>query len=451
VIATLISRKSGRALTAAFLVAGLLFGQPAVAQGLIRDAEIEATLKRVMAPVLKSAGMGSNSIQVLVVNDRTLNAFVINSRNIFVHSGLITRMTTLDMLQSVMSHELAHITSGHIIRRGIAQQSAASAAGLGLLLSLAVAASGSPEAASGLAAGTSGAALRGFLSHTRAQEITADKIGARYLARANINPAAALNVLEIFRGQEVLSIGRQDPYTLTHPLSRQRIRALQGEVAAYGDRSTQTTKTLKYWHARMVAKFNGFLGNPTASLRKVKNSDKSEAALLTRAIAYHRLANRTKALANINALLARRPNDAYYHELKGQILLESGQKSAAVASYKRAVALAPKEPLIIAGYGRALLANNTKSGNRAALDVLKKARRMDARDARMLRDLAVAYAKAGNNGMASLVTAERYALLVRFKDAQTHASRAAGLLPRGSGGWLRAQDVLSAAKTALAK
>jgi predicted Zn-dependent protease len=50
--------------------------------------------------------------------------------------------------------------------------------------------------------------------------------------------------------------------------------------------------------------------------------------------------------------------------------------------------------------------------------------------------------------MASLVTAERYAMIGRLGDAQVHAKRAEGLLPRGSGGWQRAQDVLSATKRA---
>jgi predicted Zn-dependent protease len=65
-----------------------------------------------------------------------------------------------------------------------------------------------------------------------------------------------------------------------------------------------------------------------------------------------------------------------------------------------------------------------------------------------MRDLAVAYAKSGQNGMASLVTAERYAMIGRLEDAEIHATRASGLLPNGSGGWQRAQDVLSAAKSA---
>jgi predicted Zn-dependent protease len=173
--------------------------------------------------------------------------------------------------------------------------------------------------------------------------------------------------------------------------------------------------------------------------------------VMTRAIAYHRQGKLRLAMKQMSILLNKRPQDPYYRELEGQILLEGDDAKSAVRAYTKAVALAPKEPLILAGYGRALLALKTKSGDIQALKTLRRARQMDPRDARMLRDLAVAWAKFGNNGMASLVTAERYALLSRFKDAQTNANRAAGLLPRGTISWLRAQDILAASKVALKK
>ncbi|MBC7156818.1 MAG: hypothetical protein H5U20_04805 [Rhodobacteraceae bacterium] len=117
-------------------------------------------------------------------------------------------------------------------------------------------------------------------------------------------------------------------------------------------------------------------------------------------------------------------------------------------AYRRAAALAPSEPLILAGLGRALVALDTPAANREALAVLERAQARDGADPRMLRDLAVAYARAGQGGMASVVTAERYALVGRLPDAAIHARRAEGLLPRGSPGWLRAQDVLGAAEAA---
>ena len=417
------------------------------AQSLIRDAEIEHTLKRIAAPLFRSAGVGANDIDILVVNDRTLNAFVLNGRAIFLHSGLVTRLKTVEMLQSVIAHELAHITSGHLVQRALNLGNARSAIGIGLLLSLAASVGGNSDAAAGIAIGTSGAAINNFLAHTRAEEAVADQIGVRYMVRAKIDPKAATDVLEIFRGQEALSASRQDAYARSHPLSQDRIRALKGQIAAHGGAKTVDQTDLVYWHKRMQAKFTAFLGNPSYILRHLDNNDTSEAATLTRAIAYHRQGDLKSSMQYMNNLLAARPDDAYYHELKGQILLEGRNAPAAVASYRKAGALAPHEPLILAGLGRALLSLKTKIGDQQALKVLRRARDMDARDARMLRDLAVAWAKSGNNGMASLVTAERYALLGQFKDAYANAIRAEGLLPRGSAGWLQAEDIAGATKS----
>jgi predicted Zn-dependent protease len=256
-----------------------------------------------------------------------------------------------------------------------------------------------------------------------------------------------LDVLELFRGQEVLSNTRQDPYVRTHPLTRDRLRDVQAFVGAHGS-EFPTDATTQYWFDRTTAKLSAFLRAPSWTLRRVQHNDNSEIARLRRAIAYHRTPDADAALQEIAALLQIRPNDPYYVELHGQILFESRRYEEAITRYAQAVELVPMEPLILAGYGRALLAPDTTNQNRQALDALERARSRDPYDPRMLRDLAVAYARADQNGMASLVTAERYAIVGRMEDAQIHALRAEGLLPRGSGGWLRAQDVLSVAQAA---
>jgi predicted Zn-dependent protease len=150
-------------------------------------------------------------------------------------------------------------------------------------------------------------------------------------------------------------------------------------------------------------------------------------------------------LEAIDAAIAQRPTDPFLHDQRGQILLETRNFKAAEGAYGRAVQLAPNDPLILSGYGRALLINENIN---SALKVLEKARTIDFRDGTMLRDLSVAYAKSGQKGMASLVTAERYALNGRMEDAGLHAKRATGLLPEGSGPWQRAQDVLIASERA---
>ncbi|MBL3609882.1 M48 family metalloprotease [Rhodovulum sulfidophilum] len=414
------------------------------AQSLIRDAEIEYALKRLTQPLAVAAGLSPERVRVMVLQDSSLNAFVLDSQTVMVHSGLLLRLESAAELQAVISHELAHIANGHITRRLSNMRSAGSAAAMGMLMSLAVAAAGHADAGAGIAMGSSSTAQRLFFAHTRAEEASADQAGARYMARAGISPQAMVKVLEIFRGQEALSQSRQDPYIRTHPLNADRLRNARGYASAYSG-AVQSDTQADYWFARARGKLGAFLQNPRYTLRRAEK-DKTAVGMMRRAVAWHRTPDARRAMAEIARLEAARGSDPFVQELKGQILLESRQFGPAVQAYARAVQMAPKEPLILAGYGRALLALDRPAENRKALAALEKARARDPRDPRMLRDLAVAYARTGNNGMASVATAERYAVAGRMKTAAVHARRAEGLLPRGSPGWLRADDILAAAE-----
>lgn len=419
---------------------------PILAAGLIRDAEIERTLQSAARPLLQKAGLPVSSTNILIVNDRSMNAFVAGGNNIFINAGLVMRLKSVEMLQAVIAHEIGHITGGHASQRAANLAGAQSAAGLGMILGLITAAAGSPQAGAAVAFGSSDAVHRSILSNTRAQEASADQSGARYMAAAGIDPAAAIELLDLFRGQELLSVRNIDPYAQTHPLSSERISRLRSYVAAYRPRDSAQRPDLAYWYARASAKFRGFLDSPKSTLKRNPASDDSEAALLARAIAWHRLPDAAKATTAIDRLITMRPDDAFYHELKGQFLLESGKAAAAVKSYRKAAGLAPDEPLIQSGLGRALLATDTGANNKAALAILKKAYTTDSRDAMTLYNLALAYARDGQAGMASVITAERYALASDFKQATIHAERAKQVLPQGTSGWLRADDIVIAAK-----
>ncbi|PRX38186.1 Putative Zn-dependent protease, contains TPR repeats [Meinhardsimonia xiamenensis] len=420
----------------------------AEAGGLVRDPDIEHALSRLAQPVLSAAGLNPNRVQVLVYEDPKFNAFVASPSLIVVHSGMILRLERAEQLQAVLAHEAAHIANGHIARRMANMRAMRGVAAVGAILSVAVAAtSGVPEAGGGLLMGTQSSAQRLFFAHTRAEEAAADQSGVRYMIAKGIDPAAAAEVLKIFRGQEMLTEARQDPYVRTHPLTRDRIRAVEGLAAAYAERARDDPEA-DYWFARARAKLAAFTRNPARLLRQTPARDDSDIALMTRAIALHRSADAEAAMREMGRLRARRPQDPFIAELEGQILLESRRFPAAVNAYRRAVQLAPGNALILAGYGRALLAMGDSQNIRRAAQVLESARARDPFDARLLRDLAVAHARLGQNGLASAATAERYALLGDFKTAVIHAKRALDQLPRGSGGWNRAQNVLDAARAA---
>ncbi|WP_282094451.1 M48 family metalloprotease [Epibacterium ulvae] len=409
---------------------------------LLRDPDIENGLRQLAAPIFRAAGLNPKRVRVLVVNQSSLNAFVVDHNSVFLNYGLILRVDTPEMLQAVIAHEVAHITNGHIARRTQNFKSANSAAGLGAALALLAAAAGGGEAAAGVAIGTQSAALRGFLSHTRAEESSADQTAISLLKRAGINTQGMVDLHKLFAGQDLLSSANQDPYTRSHPLTRDRVRAAQAFVAAHGG-SAPTSAEAQYWLSRVQGKLSAFTRASKWTLRRVKSEPYEDIRLMREAIAHHRSNNSKKALRAMDAAIAKRPNDGFYLELRGQILMENRRWSDALATYRRAASQQPKDSLILASLGRAQLAAGQNS---AAVKTMERARSLDFRNNVLLRDMAQAYAKTGKNGMAAVVTAERYALRGRLNDAEIHAKRASGLLPRGSAAWRRAQDIVIAAE-----
>lgn len=413
------------------------------AMGLIRDSEIEQTLREMSAPIFQAAGLPPASVNIYIINDRSLNAFVAGGRNMFLHTGLLMQLDTPEELLGVIAHEAGHIAGGHLARRQIKIRGAQGPVLLGQLLAVAAGIAGGGAAAAAVATGTQSLAIRDILRFSRSEEASADQAALDYLSRANVNPAGLLKVMERFRGQEVLTIGSVDPYVLAHPLSTQRIQLMERRIAEAADKFFPEDEKRVYWHSRMRAKLSGFLEDPDRVLDRYEGAAEDEEKLYATAVAYHRRADRARAVEQIDKLLESHPNDPFYLELKGQILFESGDAVAAVPLYREAVRLRPRDALLQSGLGRALLALRTPAADAEALEVLSSARRADPSDAAALRALATAYARSGDNGMATLATAERYALSGNLRDANVHARRATALLPEGSPGWLRAQDILA--------
>jgi len=412
--------------------------QLAQSAGLLRDSDIEAGLSRIAAPVLIAAGLSPVSTKVLVVDDDRLNAFVIDRHHIFLHSGLILRSTTPEMLQSVIAHEAAHIANGHIARRRQALLLSRNTANFGMALAVAVgAASDLGEAATGIALGVRGSATRKFLSHSRAEESSADQSALGYMVRSGINPMGMVETLDIFVGQENLVAGRQDPYVRSHPLTRDRMRSVATMAMAHDDLSSDPN--MVYWHARVIGKLSAFQRAPSWTLGRINDSLSEDIKHMRTAIAQGREGKLTSAIKSIDRALALRPADPFYQDLKAELYMRNRAFSKSARSYKKAHHLRPKDAIILAGYGRALLAEGKFS---RALDILEQARVRDFRNSALLRDLGVAYSKLGKHAMASLVSAERYSLQGRIKDAKIHANRAAAGLPLGSPAWQRAQDII---------
>ncbi len=413
----------------------------------IRDAEIERILRGYSDPLFRAGGLDEKAVNMFIINDPSLNAFVAGGQNVFIHTGMIMTLDTPNELKGVIAHETAHITGGHLARGPEAAGKAQVPMLIGMLAGIAAIAAGAPDIGMGLLIGSQSVAQRELLAYSRTQESAADQAGVKFLNATGQSPRGMASTFERFADQEALSGYRQDPFIRSHPLSRDRIAALQGlvEASPYRDRPDTPREIADY--ALMRAKLRGFIEKPEVVLRRYPHSDRSQPARYARAAAYFRAADLEHALPEIDSLIAERPEYAYFWELKGQILVESSKPKEGVPAYRKAVELAPNEPLILASLGAALLATEDASMVEEAKKHLKRALVDEPDNAMAWYYLADAYSRSGNDSMAALATAERYYALRQYPQAMNFSQRAISKLKEGTNDWQRANDILAIAQS----
>ncbi len=421
-------------------------------QTIIRDAEIETIIRGYATPLFQAAGLNPQAINVYLIQDRGLNAFVTGGLNMFINTGLLIRSEGPLQVIGVIAHETGHIVGGHNIARIEEIQNARITALASYLLGLGAAiASGRPEAGVAIISGGQDVALKGLLSYTRGQEQAADQAAVRLLKGTGQSPRGLLGFMKILGDQELLLATSQDPYLRTHPLTQERITFLDQAVeeSAYAD--TPPPPALLAAHARMKAKLIGFLEPTSRVVRLYPEENDSLPARYARAIAYFRQPDLDKALPLIDSLLADHPKDPFFRELKGQMLFENGRVAEARPEYESAVALMPEAPQLHLALAQVQIELNERELDREALGHLDRVLRREPGNAFAWRLSAVAYGRLGDKGMTSLALAE--GALARGRPAEAHeqAERAMGLLPENSPGWLRAQDLAELAKRLAAK
>jgi predicted Zn-dependent protease len=431
------------------VVALACMARPAMAQQILRDAETESFMADMSGQLVKAAGMEPKNVQVLVINDPEINAFVAGGQIVWVHSGLIAQADNVNQLQGVVAHELGHIEGGHVVRFGEGIKEATSVTLLSLVLGAAAIAAGGAEAGLGIMGLGQQAAMTKFLAFSRGQESSADLAGARYLSKAGLSGKGSLEFFKKLQNQEYrLAIPQGNSYGRTHPLSGERINVLREVYTVDPAWDRPVDKALEGRFERIKAKLIGFVSEPTQTLQKYPETDQSIPAHYARAYAWHKSAYPQKALEEADALLAAAPDDPYFLELKGQILLESGRPRDAVAPLREAVKIT-NQPLISVLLSHALIATEDESQFAEAEQVLRLAVQRDRENPFAWYQLGVVYERRGDPPRAALATAERFAMLGQHPMALRSADTAMHGLKPGTVDYLRAQDIAMTSRAAI--
>lgn len=428
------------------VLAVLALTQTAAAQSLIRDAEIEDTLRSYSEPIFRAADLEPKDIQIYLVQDPSLNAFVTGGQNVFLHTGLIMAAETPNQLKGVIAHETGHIAGGHLTRGRAAQQRAMIPAFVSIGLGVLAMAAGAGDAGAALIAGSQQFAMASYVRHTQVEESTADQMAVTFLEATGQSPDGLVEFFNRQFRQFEFAQRQAPPYLLTHPLTSDRIAALRARVDSSKFANVKDSPEDLQRFAMMQAKLRGFLNAPGRTFREYPTSDTSLPARYARAVAAYRVPDTGQAIKETQALIAAEPNNPYFHELLGQILFESGKSADSVGPYRKAVALSPDSPLLEVGLARSLLAAQGKAGATEAIALLQRAVTKDPDNAFGWRELANAYATSGDDNMAKLATAEEAFAIGNYPRARYFAEIAKKGLKDNTAAFRRASDIALAAE-----
>ncbi|CAO3418343.1 M48 family metalloprotease [Azospirillum doebereinerae] len=409
---------------------------------ILSDAETDHIIRKMARPIFQAAGIDPDSVTILLVNDPSLNAFVAGGQNIFLHTGLIQSIDDVGQLLGVIAHETGHISGGHLVRGADAMENAflSSLIGMGLGIVGGIASRNAGAGAAGVMLGQH-LAERNLLSFSRSQEASADQAGLSFLEQSGMSATGMLTFLQKLGVGDPLLNDRDAGYRLTHPLTRERIASVQAFVEHSRFANTPTLAAVNEDFRRIQAKLNGYL-DPAGALRRYKADDRSAVARYGRAYAYFRRGDVKQATPLVDGLIAEDPRNPYLHEMKGDLALQTGRAPDAVAPYRKAVELAGTEAgSIRVSLAHALLEQHEPRLADEALKNLQIAAKTQAQSAFLWRLTAQAWSMKNNPGMLAYATAEEALARGDLPMAKFNAERAETLLPAGSPGWLRAQDI----------
>jgi predicted Zn-dependent protease len=417
------------------------FCRQSVAQGLV-DAEISDVIHTYAEPLMVTAGLDPNAVKIYIRNNDELNAFVSGGQNLFINTGLIVRADNAGQIIGVLAHEFGHMAGGHFSRTIASLENTGTNSLIAGILGVAAGiATGNGALGGAIISAGQGVSERGFLKYSRNQESSADQAAMRYLEANGFSAVGMMELMQKLEGQELLPTSRQNEYVRSHPLSRDRVISVENFLhqSKYTNAPLPDGWELRF--QRIKAKIIGFMESRQRTYRAYPETNDSLPARYARAIADYRRNDLGQALPKIDALITEHPDDPYFHELKGQMLMEHGQIDEAVMSLRVAAKLAPGAVPIRSMLAQSLVETNDAANLSEAVDHLRNIVSRDPRNGAAWRLLAISFSRLGDEGGSRLASAELALLQGDKQAAKVHADAATKIYEKGSSGWLRAQDI----------
>lgn len=396
---------------------------------IIRDAEIEYFLYKIILTVSDGYSRNKKLYQPILISNNAYNAFVTGSNKIFINTGLINKSKSINEIQGVLAHEIGHLVLNHSSSRSINRSNLSNYSKFATIAGLALSAGGklNSDAALGLIVGTQDIALKSAFQFSRIQEQQADKYALDIFRKKKISLNGLENLLlrlsrdEFSEGNSVVS------YYRSHPYSKQRLEQLKKYKSKFSllyknDETININNneiTLDY----IKNKIKSYESDPFEILNKKKGNNFFKN--YSQVIAYQKTGEYELAIKNLRKLQNTLVNYPFYDELAGDIYFSMGKYEKSIKEYKKALEKLEDRyiyanDLIKFSLVKSFLQSNKNEHLRESIIVLEQMLQNNPKWKILWRLLAKSSGKIGKKGITYIALAEEALLKKNFIKAKKY-------------------------------
>jgi predicted Zn-dependent protease len=191
-----------------------------------RDRALQREVESQAGVLLRAAGEDPAAWEVTVFAADEANAFVVPGRKMGIYEGMVATTEDRAQLAAVIGHEIGHHRADHAEER----LETALVTRTGLQIAETVLEAGDVAFADEIAGVMGlGAEYGILLPYSRAHELEADRLGMEIMAKAGVDPAAAI---ALWQRMGELAASRPPAFLSTHPSPGRRIEALRAHLDA---------------------------------------------------------------------------------------------------------------------------------------------------------------------------------------------------------------------------
>ena len=321
------------------------------------DPLLHSYLENLVFELAQHSELQDRRIELVIVDNPTINAFAVPGGVIGVHSGLFQYAVTEDEFATVMAHEIAHLSQRHFSRRMEMAQEQGPMQLAGLLAGVLLAATVGTDA--GMAAMTTaqGLAQDAQLRYSRANEAEADRVGLRTLYNAGMDPYAAPQMFErMYAATRYSQSGRIPEFLRTHPLSEKRISDTRARAMQYPKRIRSVSLDYQLMRARVAVQAARTPEEAVATFRSALegNSVPTAATTYGLVLALTAAGRADEAALALDSIWAGDSDRIEYVIADAEIDLARGNTIRAVATLERRLELSPGNHPLTMSYAHAL-------------------------------------------------------------------------------------------------